>query len=149
MSALKPSERSEVSVFNNARVLGEFPLFFLLLTQVCFTLHIWNCGENEPLIFRYGDFLILTRKGSSILFFLNGNWLYSVPMKNILHMVCEGTIVLLPCLIYGHNTKVEFGVFCGPLPVRPTDQAANGILFWAPTKLFSPSSILQEELPDT
>lgn len=30
--------------------------------------------------------------------------------------------MLLSCLIYRHNTKVEFGVFSGPLPVRPMDQ---------------------------
>lgn len=33
----------------------------------------------------------------------------------------EATIVLLSCLIYRHNTKVDFWVFCGPLPVRPVD----------------------------
>ena len=43
-------------------------------------------------------------------------------MWNVLRVLCEGTIVLLSCLIYRHNTKVEFGVFSGPLPVRPTDQ---------------------------
>ena len=42
--------------------------------------------------------------------------------------------------------------FLGPPPRetgRPWASAANGILFWALTKLFSPFLILQEELPDT
>lgn len=51
------------------------------------------------------------------------------------------------------NTKAWIWSFSsGLLPVRAADcgaSAANGILFWVPTKLFSPSSILQEESPDT
>lgn len=125
MSALKPSERSEVSVFNKARVLGEFPLFFfffLLHTRVCFTLHVWNCGQNDPLPFRYGDVLIFTHKGSC-----KKKWNSETNCPRSLCKMCytsserEQLCALLSCLIYRHNTKVEFGVFCGPLPVRPMD----------------------------
>lgn len=148
MSALKPSERSEVSVFNKARVLGVFPLFFFYCVLCCMFEIV---DRNDPLLFRYGDVLIFTHKDSCKIQKLS-NSLSRVPMKNVLHIFREATIVLLSCLIHRDNTKVEFGVFCGPPPRethRPWAPAANGILFRTPTKLFSPSSILQEELPDT
>lgn len=70
-----------------------------------------------------------------------------------MHYICLLlTIVPLSCVIYRHNSKVRFWSFLWPPPRethRPQASAANGTLFWAPTKLFSPSSILQEELPDT
>lgn len=40
MSALKPSERSEVSVFNKDRVLGEFPLFYSRVVDK--TIHLFR-----------------------------------------------------------------------------------------------------------
>lgn len=70
MSALKPSERSEVSVFNKAAVLGEFLFFFFSNFAACLTSRVGNYGQNDPLLFRYGVFLTLPLERGSFLFFL-------------------------------------------------------------------------------
>lgn len=103
----------------------------------------WNCGHNDLSYLDMGMSWFSHIKGAVKCYRGNQS---SWKMYNTSFI--EATIVLLSCWIYRHKTKV---VFCGPHPVRPRPRAlaANGILFWAITKLFSPSSILQEELPDT
>ncbi|XP_056250417.1 uncharacterized protein LOC130180732 isoform X2 [Seriola aureovittata] len=39
----------------------------------------------------------------------------------MMEQTCAHTFYSAKQQIKRHNTKVEFGVFCGPLPVRPTD----------------------------
>lgn len=75
-------------------------------------------GKSYPLSFRYGcfDFPFPHKKSRKMLRIQQLT--VSSPWEKLI--LCEATIVLLSHLIYRHNTKVEFGVFCGPLPVRPT-----------------------------
>lgn len=137
MSALKPSKRSKVSVFNKARVLGEFPLFYSTVKGVL------NCGQYDPLIQGCSGFDTQKKQSETEFFLLFTQW----STFNEKH----AAVVFLFCLIHGQNRGI-FRFLRLPLPVRSKNHglfAANGILFWAPTKLFSPSSILQEEPPDT
>lgn len=96
MSALKPSERAEVSVFNKAGVLGEFPLFF-------HTSKLCVCGQDDPLV--NGDDCEHHAVDIS-------SWkLYS-----------RTSLWLLFELIHRHNRRnLEF-FFAAPLPVRLTDR---------------------------
>ena len=64
MSALKPSERSEVSVFNKTRVLGVFLLFYYCAPKYVLCCMFEFVDKNDPLLFRYGDVLIFTHKDS-------------------------------------------------------------------------------------
>lgn len=56
MSALKPSERSEVSVFNKARVLGEFLLLFFFFSFLLLNV-LRSAFEivDNMLLLEYGD----------------------------------------------------------------------------------------------